>query len=188
MLSTEDAIKFMDNYTAIVVRGSAMTASTDDIKAFAEANDGLIALLTGSSRIDRKAATLDTETQLCEAIDPKKIERDRLLTAGFQNLFDELVVGRQRMHEALVQALGCQPQHLVLRARDLLHMVVDLGAFMVAMGSPWSDVVTKIEADEKERRERTKFATRSMEDEAKPILKAKNAAPEAEVAPEAAKG
>ena len=191
MIATEQANKLIDDFITIVVRATT-SPNREDRAAIVEAKNHIVALLTGSSRIDRKAVALDTDTQLCEAIDPKKeterIERSRILSAGFQNLFDELILRQQRIHEVLTHYVGCTPDKLIVRARDLLHMTVDLGQFMLAMNGSWAEVVTKIEADEKERRERTKFATRSMEDEAKPMIVAKQAKAEVDSAPEAAKG
>lgn len=183
MISTEQAKTFIHNWTQILCR--ALTSGIESDHSAARAAEAeIIALLTGSSRIERDPAA-DSETKLVEAINP---ERSRLINQGFQNLFDELVLRQQRMHEVLAGYVGCEPDRLVLRARDLLHMTVDLGVFMNAMGGPWAEVVKKIEADEVERKKRTKFATRSMEDEAKPILVKKQAAPETETTPEAAKG
>lgn len=187
MLTDEQALKLLRDFARISIR--TMSGQPEDLAALEESLRHIVTLLTGSSRTECKTVDPNTETQLCESIPGKKpTERDRVLNIGFQNLFDELIVRQQRMHEVLVRYIGCDADQLVLRSRDLLHMTVDLGTLMLAMGGSWAEVVSRIESDEKDRRERTKFATRSMEDEAKPLITTKQAKPEVDASPEAAKG
>lgn len=194
MLSTEDAIKLVDLFHIVVLEqrnvGHLPTSDPkwqEAAKAVDAVRQQLLGALTGSSRIDRKAIDPNTETQLVEAVKPADAERGRLRRAGLENLFDELVIRQRRLHEVLVSYIGCEPEKFKLRGRDLLFMVVDLGLFMQALGGPWQPILAAIDADEAEKKARTKFAVRSQEDEAKPMLAAKQAE-KPDATPEAAKG
>ncbi len=85
-------------------------------------------------------------------------------------LFTEITRRQLRLHDVLVHYVGCEPEKLLLRGRDLLHMVVDLGLFMRALGGPWDTFMDGVDAAERERAAQVKFAARSMENEAKPML------------------
>lgn len=178
MLTTEQATKLVDAFVAAVQANTA--TSVDDFaagqseakhKRLAEARDQLLAALTGSSRIER-AVDPNTETQMAEAIAPDAVKQKELIE-GKLLMLDDLLIRHRQLHETLVHYVGCTPDKLHIRTRDLLFTVVDVGMLMRIAGGPWREVLERIEADQREIQARTKFAARSTENLAPEILKAK---------------
>lgn len=164
MLTTEQAVKFVEDFVAVV--------RSHDAAARGDAVNNLVALLTGSSRIDREAVDPNTETQMAEAITPDALKQKELIE-GKLLMLDDLLIRHRRLHETLVHYVGCPPDKLHVRTRDLLFMVVDVGLLMSVASGPWLEVLDRIEADQREIQARTKFAARSTENLAPEILKAK---------------
>ena len=185
MFTTEQATKLVDDFVHIIDRWFASEHGVAVAGApitLAQAKEQMVAALTGSSRIDRKPIDPNTETQLVAAVDDKP-------KTPYAELARSSAVLRQRLHEVLVEYVGCEPAQFKLRGRDLLFMVADVGKLMAVLGGPWKPILDQIEADEAEKKARTKFSVRSQEDEAKPILTAKIPAVETpDATPDAAKG
>jgi hypothetical protein len=174
MMTTDQATKLVDAFADIAV--TAATAGKERTnRALEKAKEEMVAALTGSSRIDRPAVDPNTETQMAEAITPDAT-RQKELIEGKLLMLDDLLIRHRQLHETLVHYVGCTPDKLHIRTRDLLFTVVDVGMLMRIAGGPWREVLERIEADQREIQARTKFAARSTENLAPEILKAKTKA------------
>ncbi len=185
MFTTDQAMKIVESFTHIILRQSA-EPSPEGCEKMEKAKSDLIAVLTGSSRIERSVDP-NTETQMVEVVNPEA-EKERDLIEGKLLMLDDLMMRHRKLHETLVRYVGCTPDKLHIRSRDLLFMVVDIGLLMRVAAGPWLDVVDQIEVDERERRAQTLFAARSTENLAPEMLKAKKAAGATEGQPDATNG